>query len=354
MPKYLKKYNQQIEENTNKETNQQGEGALLDLVVKGLSHLLPSLISQFGSEAGKHVGDAVGSIVKDKIKSMKSTDNSGKNGAGVPIDDPMREYTLNRRQKGKNVNPISSYDMVQMFVPSADNKKTKKGGAINVAGSSYVKQPSNKCQNKLSGSGSKLAGSGSKLAGGGSKLAGGMKQMKGSGTVKMVGSGMKLPQRTIKLLKYVNKNDLTDKSPLAIKDSYNKALMKISDTLGTNSETNTDQLNNIAMSLFGNKYGGTLPYDELPHVKNDNKYYIINTHPSYKNGEHWMAVSKNLMYDSFGRTSDDLSKYVPNRKVAQTVNDDRNQSYSEKNCGQRSLAFLVAHALYGDKVGNYL
>jgi hypothetical protein len=356
MPRILKKYNPQNPE-TKEESippkanemsqEQEGEGAILNLAVKALSHLIPGLLSKFGEKAGEHVGDAVGKAVKDKIEQMR--------GKGVKFQDvePERKFVLNRRVKGKNVGPISSYEVDPEIIPVAKKRgrppKKQQGEGINVAGMpSMHSMPCKPCKK----------GGANKLAGGANKLAGGRKQ-KGSGVVEMKGKGILVENRIVDMPKNLDKlhsmmcdnNQFPKNSKGQIIKTYNNALMRIMDVLGTG-ETITSQLNDIGIVLFGKKFGGAVASDMLP-SKINGKYYIVNTDDSDESGTHWMAVTDKYIYDSFGRTATQLSEFINDRKLL-NKNKNRDQSFNEFNCGQRSLAFLITHSIHGDKISEFI
>ena len=83
---------------------------------------------------------------------------------------------------------------------------------------------------------------------------------------------------------------------------------------------------------------------------------IINTDD--KKGIHWIACykynNKTYVYDSFDRDVKTLSKHWKNKHNWINANKDRDQSYDESNCGQRSMAFLTSFNKYKTKVINII
>jgi hypothetical protein len=91
--------------------------------------------------------------------------------------------------------------------------------------------------------------------------------------------------------------------------------------------TTESQLNHVGKALFGKKFGGVFASNEKPR----GRYAIVNTKSRGTGGEHWLALTPGLVYDSFGR-----QKYGDN-------SGDAEQAMKETNCGQRCLAFLLVY-----------
>lgn len=146
---------------------------------------------------------------------------------------------------------------------------------------------------------------------------------------------------------------LTEKQILKI---YNKYLKNIYKDLGKG-ETDSNQLNQYAASLFGDKFAGVYASDQVPNLSKKSPYCIVNLDPSNKPGEHWVAVYLQnndtvLLYDSFGRDANTLlkafSKYF--KKLGKKIiNSDRDaeQLIIQDDCGQRCLSFLLCVQNYG-------
>ena len=110
----------------------------------------------------------------------------------------------------------------------------------------------------------------------------------------------------------------------------NSALRMIRRTLG-NSTTSETQLLNAGRSLFGKRFAGVFASNERRPKKG---FMIVNTEPRGSSGEHWCAVADGVFYDSYGRDA----------------SGDAEQSMQEKNCGQRSLAWLITYHDLGKDV----
>ena len=80
---------------------------------------------------------------------------------------------------------------------------------------------------------------------------------------------------------------------------------------------------------------------------------IINVDDSSKGGSHWMSLIKTYKgiycYDSFNRNIHKLGSNFKYRKWI-NANKDRDESYYEADCGQRSLSFLICFVLHGEKI----
>lgn len=380
MPRYLKKYNPDLQKNDKPTISQEqeGEGAILNLAIKALSHLIPGLLAKFGEKAGEHVGDEVGKVVKEKISQMrgkkqikeKQMENPQMEGGAMKDKEPDYSLTLNRRVKGKNTGPISSYENDPEIIPSVAPKKKGKGFVLAGVPRSTAMPMAPLCKpcEEKKGKGNKVSGGGFELAGkkGSGKSARPRgrprKTQIGTGVVEMKGSGidvMNMPMdvkpynKIDKLKEMINNNKKKEPKTEKYKiiKTYNDALKYIMDNMGT-SETYSSDLNIMGKKLFKAKFGGVLASDQLP-KKISKKYYIVNTDKSDEPGQHWMGVTEHFIYDSFGRSAEELSEFINDRKLI-NKNNNRDQSFIETNCGQRSLAFLVCHAIHGDRISDFI
>ncbi len=121
--------------------------------------------------------------------------------------------------------------------------------------------------------------------------------------------------------------------------------------LGTGA-TFMNDLTDLGKLLFKKKYIGTFASDKIPIIKN-NQYMILNLDTSKMQGSHWIAVArlndKLYVYDSFGRNTNSiipaLQKKYRNIKIIESLRDVDQDSFTEFDCGQRSLAwlFIVDH-----------
>ena len=101
---------------------------------------------------------------------------------------------------------------------------------------------------------------------------------------------------------------------------------------------------------LGKAWAGIFPVDKVKMVPY--KYYIINTDPAHKPGEHWIAMytTKNnaYVYDSYGRPIDQLApKLVETIKAAgyqlaptNRVPHAEQTGFTSQLCGVYCLAFL--------------
>ena len=151
-----------------------------------------------------------------------------------------------------------------------------------------------------------------------------------------------------------------------IKHEFNEYVKAFCELFGTNRQTDSEQINNIGLKLFGNEWGGCLPEDSKIKFNSDKSYYVFNNDKSDQPGRHWIAVyvhhpSKTVyIFDTFNRQS---SKILPNVAIDIRKNhfkvrkgeDDIVQTDEQENCGQRSLSWLCLVKKYGiDVVKNKL
>jgi hypothetical protein len=109
----------------------------------------------------------------------------------------------------------------------------------------------------------------------------------------------------------------------------------------------TIQLTSILQEALKNSrcyFGGVFPRDKLP--KKFEEYpvaLVVNTDPSYKSGEHWVALYINSendyeYFDSFGLLPLTYELQMPNATV---VNKNTIQSLSSMTCGHFCVFYLV-------------
>ena len=128
--------------------------------------------------------------------------------------------------------------------------------------------------------------------------------------------------------------------------------MLVEDLIGAG-VTNNIQLDKLGKTLFVNNYLGTFSSDNFPPVVRNEKSFIMNNKSSRSSGEHFIAFYKRngklYAYDSFSRPVKSLSKYWKNKNIVNS-NTNRDQSYKEKSCGSRSMAWLISFNKWGHKV----
>ena len=140
---------------------------------------------------------------------------------------------------------------------------------------------------------------------------------------------------------------------------YNEVLMMTEDIIGSGTTDNT-QLDNLGKYIFGEDYIGTFSSDEMPKLIKENQCFILNTDSSKSRNKtgHWVGFyklnNKLYFYDSFSRPASSLSKYWKYKKLYNANTKDRDQSFSEMDCGSRSMAYLVVFKKYGEKCINVI
>jgi len=111
---------------------------------------------------------------------------------------------------------------------------------------------------------------------------------------------------------------------------YRRFVQEIADYVGHDGITERAELNRAAKHYLGDLYQGAFSVTEAREITltRDKPYMILNT-GEVGRGEHWQAAvyqpNGDILYDSLGGGDTDP---------------DAEQSVSEDNCGQRSLAFL--------------
>ena len=130
-------------------------------------------------------------------------------------------------------------------------------------------------------------------------------------------------------------------------------------TLGKET-TYLNQLEQFGKSLFGKKFKGCYPSDQIPKLTNETPYCILNLDTANQNGSHWVGVCKDgdktYIYDSFGRTN---KKIIPTLKTSgngkiRDTDIDVEQEIWQLDCGQRSMAFLCLCDGWGIEVAKEL
>jgi hypothetical protein len=137
-------------------------------------------------------------------------------------------------------------------------------------------------------------------------------------------------------------------------DKKNKTILKHVESIIGNSTTSNTDLDQIAKSLFGNRYLGTFASDKFPRNMKDLHvfYCILNLDKTGQPGSHWVACvilpKSILIYDSFGRKSSEIlpDAFKKGRKILDTEYD-AEQDIKETNCGARAIAALVIFDEYG-------
>jgi hypothetical protein len=93
---------------------------------------------------------------------------------------------------------------------------------------------------------------------------------------------------------------------------------------------------------------GVFPRDQLPIIKSYPASFVINTDPSYKEGEHWLGFyfDRNktcYFFDSFGNSPEyfNLGKYTKTFSNSVEYNEDQIQGFFTNTCGHYVVFFIL-------------
>ena len=125
-------------------------------------------------------------------------------------------------------------------------------------------------------------------------------------------------------------------------------------------ETNSLQLDKLGKELFGKEWGGVHPSDMVRKPKEgETKYWVGNVDDRTQPGSHWNGYFKVpgkpvLIYDSFGRKSEDLlpevikqlKKYIDTEHDAEQT-EFKSDGTPTENCGGLVMAWLLFAKMYG-------
>lgn len=131
------------------------------------------------------------------------------------------------------------------------------------------------------------------------------------------------------------------------------ALKKATLLIGHSGTTFGNELDTAGRKLFKYKWGGVYSADTLPKSLDPTKFYISNVDNSDQAGSHWVAIFDGYIYDSFGRTAREMNPKFAGHGLKRT-DDDAEQSATQENCGQRSLAFLIVCKSHGIAVAKLI
>jgi hypothetical protein len=118
--------------------------------------------------------------------------------------------------------------------------------------------------------------------------------------------------------------------------------------VGHNNTTYGNELDEVGKRLFEKKWGGVHSADTLPRLVKG-KFYISNVDNSNEDGSHWVGIYDGYIYDSFGRSAREMNKNLTGHGLKKT-DDDQEQGYTQTNCGQRALAWLLVATEQGINV----
>lgn len=118
---------------------------------------------------------------------------------------------------------------------------------------------------------------------------------------------------------------------------------------------NRDELDRMGRLLLGYRYLGTFPLDMAPPLMKDAviQHFIINTHTSNLEGQHWLAVTvcnnKAYIFDSFGQPPPSLLvKQLREQRVNKIYYNRRQiQQFGTYICGSLAIKHLVNADLCG-------
>lgn len=143
------------------------------------------------------------------------------------------------------------------------------------------------------------------------------------------------------------------KIELLVNKKYREILKYMQNALG-NDSTFSNDLQRLAIQLFGDSFKGVYASNKIPDLNEIKKYAIINLDNSNQPGSHWVAVAYSeetdsiIFYDSFGRHSKKILPEIHDRYIKVVDTDsDAEQRIKENNCGQRALAWLLIYDRFG-------
>jgi len=143
----------------------------------------------------------------------------------------------------------------------------------------------------------------------------------------------------------------TDKDKKRFAEKEYRRWLKVTECIVGPSTTSNTTLNKAGSIMFGDRYKGTFAADKIPRI-NKNSGAIVNTDKSGLPGSHWVGLTHNRHYDSFGRP---FATLFPDAKIHKDDTEyDIEQHHDETNCGARCLAFLAVDMLHGDGISMFI
>ena len=134
---------------------------------------------------------------------------------------------------------------------------------------------------------------------------------------------------------------------------YNVLLKEVIKPVTGDKTTYSDGILRIGKKMLGDKFNGVYPSDQIPKLNEESPYAILDFDTSEEKGSHWVAIAKKgdktYMYDSFGRKDTEIIanlQFSRNGRIMNT-DDDSEQKITQRDCGPRSLAFLVFFDRWG-------
>ena len=119
---------------------------------------------------------------------------------------------------------------------------------------------------------------------------------------------------------------------------------------------NTKQIENILGQELGEVFVGVFSRDNIPTHLPNKFAMVVNTHPSHKPGEHWVAFYVDRMegeyFDSYGLPPPpDFERLLDKYSVSQHYNTHQLQDYFSFVCGQYCIYYLY-HRYHGEGLGD--
>jgi len=141
---------------------------------------------------------------------------------------------------------------------------------------------------------------------------------------------------------------------------YNHILNHIVEPLLGNNTTFNDGLHRFCKRVLKDKFVGVFPANRIPQLTAQHPYAILNLDDHGMPGSHWVGImyigiNKVMIYDSYARRGSKILPHVKNiyKHIVDTEYD-REQTISEKNCGQRCIAWLCLGEYFSKSLCKYI
>ena len=141
--------------------------------------------------------------------------------------------------------------------------------------------------------------------------------------------------------------------------AYDQLLRMVVEPMLGDQTTNDHQLIEAGEKLLGPNFAGVFGCDNLPRLTRPLTYLVANTDPHDGPGTHWVAMCIEhgvlFFYDSFGRPAATLMPTVveyatANRLMLVGSRNSPEQAKEQKDCGARSIAWLMLAKCEGTRV----
>lgn len=142
-------------------------------------------------------------------------------------------------------------------------------------------------------------------------------------------------------------------------DIINSKILKILSNILPDKTTTNFDLDKAGNKMLGSSYLGTYAIDLIPKRLKKGECFIFNLDKSNQPGSHWMGAycykdQHCLIYDSFGRKTNDIAYSVGDYINFVDTQYDPEQDKNETNCGKRCLSFLVLCDTFGYELAKHL